>query len=117
MFKNPFSFKGRIRRKEYALSFLVFFACIGVVGGALADAGGEVLNFVGLLFIPLFWFLWAQGVKRSHDRGHSGWWLFIPFYGFALFFEESQVGSNVYGPNPKAIGMQDDEQDEQKNLF
>lgn len=35
-------------------------------------------------------------VRRAHDIGKSGYYLFIPFYNFVLSFEESELESNPY---------------------
>lgn len=47
-------------------------------------------------------------VRRLHDTGRSGWWIFIsliPLIGVIWFIvilaQDSQPGLNVYGPNPK----------------
>ena len=63
-----------------------------------ADADAALL---GLLFIPLAWFLFAQGAKRCHDRNGSGWWQIVPFYGLWMIFADGTEGPNEYGPNPK----------------
>jgi uncharacterized membrane protein YhaH (DUF805 family) len=57
-----------------------------------------------IAYIPMLWFLWAQGAKRCHDRGNSGFYQIIPFYGFWMLFADSEKGVNEYGPNPKGIG-------------
>lgn len=109
MFKSPFSFRGRIRRSEYALSFLIylcvvfFFSFISttVSGRSNSDAGGIVLLFV---LIPCLYFMLAQGVKRSHDLGNSGWFLLIPLYGFLLLFAGGEPGENRFGVDPKRKG-------------
>ena len=108
MFKNAFSFDGRIRRTEYGVAFIIYFICAIIVNlliASLGDAG--VIAFV--LLIPVLWFFWAQGAKRCHDRGNSGWFQLIPFYFFVLIFGDSEPGENEYGPNPKGIGNTADE--------
>ena len=107
MFKRPFSFQGRIRRTEFGLSLIIYYAVI--YGGAffigfLAGATGaeEILVLLYLLFIPCVWFLWAQSAKRCHDLGHSGWYQLIPFYIFWLLFASGDPDNNEYGNNPKS---------------
>jgi uncharacterized membrane protein YhaH (DUF805 family) len=106
MFKNPFSFEGRIRRLEFGLSHLIGIACIYlVVFIVILMSRDEVsygaLSILALFYIPFLWFTWAQGAKRCHDLGNSGWWQLIPFYALWLFFQEGQPGQNEYGENPK----------------
>ena len=106
MFKNPFSFEGRIRRTEYGLSLIIFaVARVIVMFLAIAMAGSDLdsANIIALvLSIPLLIFLWAQGAKRCHDVGNSGWWQLIPFYPIYLIFGEGNKGLNKYGEDPKA---------------
>jgi uncharacterized membrane protein YhaH (DUF805 family) len=97
MFKNPFSFEGRIRRSEYGISVIIYSICYAIISG-IALAGAE---FIFLALIPLFWFIIAQAAKRCHDRGNSGWWQLIPLYGLWLLFADSEPGTNEYGENPK----------------
>lgn len=59
------------------------------------------LVFYYLTLIPMTWFSIAQNVKRCHDRGHSGWYQFIPFYFLWLLFADGEKGENGYGDNPK----------------
>jgi uncharacterized membrane protein YhaH (DUF805 family) len=99
MFKQPFSFDGRIRRTEYCLSILIYGFGAGIIGVGLA--GSPV---VALFYIPAIWFYWAQSAKRCHDRGNSGWWQLIPFYALWLMFADGEPGVNEYGPNPKEVG-------------
>lgn len=106
MFKKPFSFEGRIRRTEYGLSYLIYMFC--AIGIILFTQQTEIFSFFALAFIPLIWFMLAQGAKRCHDRTNSGWFQLIPFYGFWMLFADSQFGENEYGPNPKGIGNLDE---------
>jgi uncharacterized membrane protein YhaH (DUF805 family) len=100
MFKNPFSFDGRIRRTEYGFSLIIYLAAYLLTLGTIY-AG---VSFIPLLMVvPILWFLWAQGTKRCHDINKSGWWQLIPFYFFVLLFEDGQPGQNEYGQNPKGI--------------
>lgn len=103
MFKRPFSFKGRIRRTEYCLSYIIYMIWYGVIAVMMANPNPSVgvSVFVLVSFIPMIWFLLAQNVKRCHDRGNSGWYQLIPFYFFVLLFGGSDDGSNKYGDNPK----------------
>ena len=110
MFKNPFTYEGRIRRTEYGLS-LIFSAigyCIAIFLTTLSvnlietDATGMSLLF-WVFLLPVFYFNVAQNTKRCHDLGHTGWYQLIPFYGFWLLFAEGQEGVNEYGHNPKEI--------------
>lgn len=50
----------------------------------------------------------AVAIRRLHDTGKSGWWLllsFIPLVGaivlIVFLVQDSQHGTNQYGPNPK----------------
>lgn len=104
MFKSPFSLNGRIGRLEYAITFLAFvLAYLFLMFLSYnADEIGGVIILVTLL--PTFWCLWAQGVKRCHDLGKDGWWQLIPFYIFAMFFQEGQAEPNEFGHAVKGVG-------------
>ena len=52
-------------------------------------------------FIPILWFLYAQGAKREHDINFSGWWQLIPFRHIWLIFLKGNIGSNRFGNDPK----------------
>lgn len=99
MFKNPFSFNGRIRRTEYGISFILAIIPIAMINAYVQSTDSPGL--VAIFYIPLYWFLWAQGAKRCHDRGNSGWFQIIPFYVFWLIFASGDPLENEYGPNPK----------------
>jgi uncharacterized membrane protein YhaH (DUF805 family) len=96
MFNAPFSFNGRIRRTEYGISFIIYI-CAYVIITAVAKS----FSILFVAFIPLVWFLWAQGAKRCHDRGNTGWYQIIPFYVFWMLFAEGDNKSNEYGKSPK----------------
>jgi uncharacterized membrane protein YhaH (DUF805 family) len=101
MFKNPFSFEGRIRRLEYGLTFIIYIV-LYIITMALSESAeglGPVIALV--ILIPMIWFVWAQGAKRCHDIDRSGWYQIIPFYFLFLVFEDGKPGRNSYGANPK----------------
>lgn len=109
MFKAPFSFEGRIRRTEYGLSYLIYLVFSVPFNlyfniNNNEEPSGVVLIIFLLLLIPLVWFMLAQGAKRCHDRGNSGWFQIIPFYSLWMLFGNSDHDPNEYGPNPKGEG-------------
>jgi len=114
MFKQPFSFEGRIRRTEFGLSFIIVFVYSFILQLVLAamfissrrsyydNSNDSSIGLAFLIFfIPALWFSWAQGAKRCHDLGNSGWFQLIPFYGLWLLFADGQPHPNEYGDNPK----------------
>ncbi len=105
MFRNPFSFKGRIRRLEYGISFIIMcfvYIFMGIIVSAIDATKSEGLFAIYLILLILFyWFAWAQGAKRCHDRGNSGWYQIIPFYGFWMLFADGDKETNEYGECPK----------------
>ena len=104
MFRNSFSFEGRIRRLEYGLSFIIVYFWLGF--SAFVEFIINAYNFEGiyyLLMIPGFYFLIAQAAKRCHDRGNSGWYQLIPLYVLWMLFGDGDIGANNYGANPKGI--------------
>ncbi|MDU1891864.1 MAG: DUF805 domain-containing protein [Dysgonomonas sp.] len=103
MFQNPFSFYGRIRRMEYGISYCIMMA-YAMLSGLIVGFSGMPEGMIYILMIPAYWFGWAQGAKRCHDRGNSGWYQLIPFYGIWMLFADSEYGENEYGPNPKGLG-------------
>lgn len=103
MFSKPFSFKGRIRRLEYGLSYILFFVWyfLFMMITEIRDIHPMLALIAILSMVPAYWFFWAQGAKRCHDRGNSGWYQIIPFYFLVMIFGPSEQGSNYYGENPK----------------
>jgi uncharacterized membrane protein YhaH (DUF805 family) len=112
MFKNPFSFEGRIRRTEYGLSVIIYAVFENIISRLGSETGGGIIL---ILLIPVIWLLLAQATKRCHDVGNSGWWQLIPLYGLWLVFQDGDHGPNQYGENPKGIGNQDQEDFTQPN--
>lgn len=96
MFSSPFSFNGRIRRMEYGISLLIYIFSYSLISIAI-----EANSVLAIIYIPLLWFIWAQGAKRCHDRGNSGWYQIVPFYMFWMLFAEGDSHINEYGVSPK----------------
>jgi len=115
-------FDGRSRRSEYWMFVLFNFLAIL----ALAAVGGVGLaisrDYGAILFFPLSIYVLATiipglavSVRRFHDTGKSGWLLLvfmlvglIPFIGLVgaiiqivFMCEDSNPGTNQYGPSPK----------------
>lgn len=87
----------RMRRQTYWLFQLCFWTVNFVTGLAGTEASGlavfvQIATTIGSLI---------TGVRRMHDTDHSGWYLFIPFYGFILAVQEGTRGPNRFGPDPK----------------
>ncbi len=94
-FRHYFSFKGRIGRLEYFLSYLVisFYSYF-----ASKLSGVEIVAVICIiLIIPILWFLAAQGAKRCHDLGHNGWFQLIPLYYLWMLVAPGEQKENEYG--------------------
>ncbi len=102
--KNPFTFKGRIRRTTYWVTYLLAGVIMMPAQLAVEDSsgigtGGLILYLA--LCLVYSWVIMATNAKRCHDLGHNGWWQLIPFYSLWLAFQNGQPGINEYGENPK----------------
>lgn len=105
-------FSGRARRTEFWMFTLVNIAVSMLLAFVDNSFGMTVSYGVGMLsslyglavLIPSL----AVAVRRLHDTGRSGWWWLIslvPLIGAVVLLifaaQDSQPGSNKYGPNPK----------------
>lgn len=114
-----FGFQGRIGRGTWWMAQLfglvLILLCIfaAVVTGKSAKPGSD--DFGGplaLLFIVSYMLMIVvnicSSVKRYHDRGKSGWWMFVAFVPLIggiwqlieLGFCSGDDGDNTYGPTP-----------------
>lgn len=111
--KNYAVFSGRARRKEYWM-FVLFNFIFAIVAMILDNILGTAIENVGYGFFYILYALavlipsLAVAVRRLHDVGKSGWWIFIsliPIVGviwlLVLLVTNSESGDNQYGPNPK----------------
>ena len=104
MFKYPFSFEGRIPKQEYAFSVMIYVVGLFAVAGCVMvlDTKSQITGLIAIvLWVPLGYFLLAQGAKRCHDIGQSGMWQLVPFYLFWLVLAPGEVGDNKYGHDPR----------------
>jgi uncharacterized membrane protein YhaH (DUF805 family) len=84
-----FSFSGRIGRLHWWMLNLLFsFLPFALLFAYVYFSGEDIENFIfrfidrsslTLLSLVLCWILIAADVKRYHDRGKSGFWIFIIF--------------------------------------
>ncbi|KRD62728.1 cytochrome [Flavobacterium sp. Root935] len=101
--ENYANFNGRARRKEYwmfgllniliylLLNVLSFIPGVGIVFSIIAGI------FILGVMIPSI----AVAIRRMHDVGKSGWYLFIPIYSLILACTEGEHKTNEYGADPK----------------
>lgn len=94
------SFEGRIRRARFWATNIAIIL-------ALLAAGLLGPIFTLIIIIPAIWFTFDNCVKRLHDLGKSGWWvwlLLVPIVNIVLFiylaFFKGQECDNRFGPNP-----------------
>jgi uncharacterized membrane protein YhaH (DUF805 family) len=111
--ENYAVFNGRARRKEYWMFFLFnsMFAICAMVADAVLGLS-EYLYGNGLISMLYALAMFIPGtavcVRRLHDVGKSGWWIFINFipiagiiWCFILLVTEGEADENKYGENPK----------------
>ena len=89
-----FSFNGRISRFEYASSVALVILLFAFIEEFRLNQDYLTLT---IFFTPILWFLFAQGAKRCHDMGISGWWQIIPYYFATMLFLGGDQQANEYG--------------------
>lgn len=122
---NPFSKTGRMSRSEFFLTapiipwgiqiicFILLFLGAGLTGFLSTPTDPSLWPFLltcmltGIIQIALVISLLGYGIRRLHDMGNSGWWLWInliPVIGQAIilykFLQASNPGDNKYGQQP-----------------
>lgn len=104
---NYCRFTGRSSRSEFWW-FQLFSFVAGMVAGFIFSFSENFEIFVQCLLGAVF-FLPSLGlsVRRLHDLGKSGWWIFInfiPLVGSIIllvwFCRDSEMADNEYGPVP-----------------
>ncbi len=119
LLEKLFSFKGRIRRRDYWLLNIASSIVFGVVilfSAMISESDGTSTLLGALLMIAaslaVIWIGFALLVKRWHDRDKSWFWVFIAFIpligGFWVLIEcgilDGTQGPNRFGPSPKGLG-------------
>lgn len=106
--KKYFDFSTRSTRKEYW-----FFVLFNIIISTIVGLIDSIIGISPILSSAYYLFVFIPGlsvaIRRLHDIGKSGWWIFInliPFIGFIWFIIllvlDSQPIDNKYGPNPKS---------------
>jgi uncharacterized membrane protein YhaH (DUF805 family) len=107
-------FYSRSQRAEYwyftlfhVLIFLGLSLIDYVTGLYSAKAGAGLLS--GLFLLAMLVPSIAVTIRRLHDTGRSGWWIFISFIpligsiALLVFLILDSAPDNAYGRNPKAV--------------
>jgi len=113
--KKDDAFSGRARRKEFW--FFALFVHVFLIVLLLIEY--LFFHFFDVNFIGYFSGFYALAmiipwitvsIRRLHDTGLSGYWLFfnfVPIVGQIWFFikmiQEGTLGENKYGLNPKSV--------------
>ena len=112
--QNYCNFSGRASRSEYWWVYL--FTCIvsWVVSIVVSLFSSELsIMYIASMVVGLAFLLPSLGiaVRRLHDIGKSGWWMFIsliPLIGAIILLvwwcKDSQMEPNEYGPVPNLVG-------------
>lgn len=108
--QNYCNFSGRASRSEFwwfQLFGFILNAVIGIVFCWSQDTMNIVTGIVSLaLLLPNL----GLTVRRLHDIGKCGWWIFIgfvPIVGWIIlivwYCKDSQMEPNEYGPVPNLV--------------
>ena len=112
--QNYCNFSGRASRSEYWWFYL--FTCIvsWVVSIVVSLFSSDLSTmYIASMVVGLAFLLPSLGiaVRRLHDIGKSGWWMFIsliPLIGAIILLvwwcKDSQMEPNEYGPVPNLVG-------------
>lgn len=100
--QNYTNFKGRARRQEYWMFFLINFI-ISIILGIIDEV--LKIDFLGNIYsLAVFLPSIAVAIRRAHDTNKSGWYILIPIYNIILMATEGDTTENEYGSDPKNEG-------------
>lgn len=111
-------FSGRINRKNYFFGLIFFFIILMAISiaGPLMGLSTEANDTIYcLLFLIFLFFVFSLHIRRLHDLGESGWFIFIfmvPLFNLILLlqllFAKGNSAINKYGaPLPDGINFFD----------
>jgi uncharacterized membrane protein YhaH (DUF805 family) len=105
--ENYANFNGRARRKEFWM-FVLFNVIFEIIASVIDGILGTYIVFSMIYGLAILVPAIAVTVRRLHDIGKSGFWIFIEFipligwiWLLILLAQEGMPGPNEYGPNPK----------------
>ncbi len=109
--ENYCHFSGRASRSEFGW-FQLFAFIVGVVVEIVFCWSNNAMTIAsGLVGLALLLPNLGLCVRRLHDIGKSGWWIFIsliPLVGGIIllvwYCKDSQMQANEYGPVPNMVG-------------
>jgi uncharacterized membrane protein YhaH (DUF805 family) len=89
--------------------FTLINSIVCLILSLLIELNGSIFwSIISIIYGWAYFFRMGGSVRRLHDTGHSGWWVFInliPVIGAIILLifllTDSQEGANQYGPNPK----------------
>jgi uncharacterized membrane protein YhaH (DUF805 family) len=118
--KKYVAFSGRAGKREFwyfvLFNFLILSAIASVVGGGISAVTGIGTYWTAKWVTEIYCYavlLPALGVsvRRLHDTGKSGWWVLIAltlvgaFLLLYFYIQDSDVGDNKYGPDPRSVAQ------------
>ena len=120
MKENFSNFSGRARRKEFWMWYLFYVIVLivamildGVLGTGFEIGYGVTTPYGWIYIIAALAHVipgLAVSVRRLHDVGKSGWFMFIsliPIIGgiwlLVLMCTDGDSSENAYGPSPKSV--------------
>lgn len=108
--QNYCNFSGRASRSEFWWFVLFNFILSAVISIVFCWSQDTMNVITGLVNLALLLPSLGLAVRRLHDIGKSGWWIFIsliPIVGWILlivwYCKDSQMETNEYGPVPNMV--------------
>lgn len=94
---------GRASRTEFCLFSGINMLILSVLSGTAASfngfSGQAPIYFAVAVLAPTL----TLSIRRMHDCGKKGWYLFIPVYNLILALSKGENKKNEYGPAPEHL--------------